>query len=94
MIKIKYDHGTVEAGGSVFRLHNNIRDRVTFENAQGYLGPVVEINIKGYDKEHEFNVALQATTLLEVVVIKLDEKGEVNIEQMSEQSFMSRKHLQ
>lgn len=91
MIKIKYDHGTVEAGGVVFHIHNNIRDRVTFDTGTG---PVVNINIKGYDKDHEFNVALQATTLLECVVIKLDEKGEVNIEQMSEQSFMSRKHLQ
>lgn len=91
MIKIKYDHGTIEAGGAIFHIHNNIRDRVTFDTDTG---PVAKINIKGYDKDHEFNVALQATKLLECVVIKLDDKGEVSIEQMSEQSFMSRKHLQ
>lgn len=94
MIKIRYDHGTVEAGGSVFHLHNNIRDRVTYESAKDESGTAVEIKIKGYDKDHEFNVALQATLILECVVIKLDEKGEVSIEKMSEQSFMSRKHLQ
>lgn len=85
MIKIRYDHGTVEAGGSVFRLHNNIRDRVTYESFKDEFGAAVEIKIKGYDKDHEFNVALQATLILECVVIELDKNGEVSVKKISEQ---------
>lgn len=91
MITIKFDHGTIEAGGSVFHIHNNIRDRVTYKCS---MYGVVNITIDGYDVDHEFDVSLQGNLSLDCVVIKLDDDNKVSVEKMSEQSFMSRKHLQ
>lgn len=93
MIKIIYDAGVIEAGGSVFHINNNILDRVRVSVPDNTIG-VVNINITDYEKDHEFDVSTTNTLVVECVVIKLDAEGNVHVEQMSEQSFMSRKHLQ
>ncbi len=95
MIRIIFDQGTLEAGGHILHVHKNIRDRVTpVDNHSGFELGVMAVDVKGYDKDHEFDISLSSNLSLDCIVLKLDKTGEVSVERMSEQAFMSRKHMQ
>lgn len=93
MINIHFDQDTIRQGGSVYHVNMNIVHRVTRHAAPDPAVLVAVIKIEGYDKTHDFDVSMKNNDLLMCVVIKLDANGEVSIEKMSEQSFMSRKHM-
>lgn len=94
MIKITYDAGTVEAGGHVVRIDENIRERIAYQTQKNLLPPVVNVRIDGYDKDHEFDVSLQNGEELSCVVIKLDDGGGVVVTKMTEQNYLAQKHLE
>ena len=94
MIKIKYDSALVHAGGTVMQIHNNIKDRVKYEVGPITAGEaVISINIEGFTKELNFDLRYTQSYAIDVVVIKLNDNGEVSVEQMSEVSFNSQKHM-
>lgn len=91
MIKIIYDHKTVDNCGVVFRIFENAREKTSYK----ILPPgVVEITIDDFSEDLEFDVSMATNDTLYFVSIDIDQSGKVVVKKISEQAYLSQKHIQ